>query len=1262
MDYDDEGGSPYGSSSSWDEGFSDNDLSHLSIEDALENQGMTEDFWREPEEDSVSPHEAMGGMTAGDLQLGRFSHVSDNVRMAAKGLQSGEINPHTVASITGQSFNEVQGAIEEFRRVTGESEENEFTSTQGSVHSRMQVERPSAVTSIDPTGYQMSTKSVTGNPGLSAQQDVSVIGTQSNVVPRSREDLLTAVSMMGNTAESYLERGSGGGVPGNFVGSSELEALQTKGTEEPLSYLEYNKLTTRTRADENFNKAIEDLKDISKLYSSDHVKAMKPDDPRRTHVEKLHFESLYNRFLGGTFYEGSKALVPLGNETGVLYSRLTMGRSGWAPTALTRLQYREKYGADKEPGIVDHPKEFGDVGNTLFPIGKNVNDFKAAKIKQKAQVEDLYSRAESIRKTLRKELPTHRDESLGQSNTVGWDKIDTEQADQANLMNESNVLDLDYRGEGLTEARLFQESMLEKAEDTEVDIDDLVKDSEAMDEALLIAMPVQHNPIGLDEQESPLTDRDRYLASIARDKPPEQRSPEWYALRKGKLTASMASETAKGAGHTAIAIAQQEYKEDSDTGWAARGRNFEDKAKRAFLAGPGKGMTAEEAYFQTREGLEGFGASPDSMVFDKDGKSAGVLELKIKQASTWDGILEKHRDQVQMQMMVADEQVGHLYAINADDPTDSFYERIEADPVAQARIEKEGRKALAIAGNIKGVADEQVYRNMDKLQGKAQRAAGKAELNTTARYAGKVDEVEAPMKAYRPGYSPNESSSSEDRYVDQDNGKWNNELTSDMQDLSNATDESSESNEDLAKAARKAAREINSMTTSVQKTARAMSEIGGLLLSGMQSGMDEVTVAANAGITTDQSRGIRERLMVGGNLSDDQASASITSAGKTVTKMNDPAQWRGEWGRLQKGMATLSMEIPSLRQKSLPSLEEFKSMDAQQMIAWQMEMGSDVSVQGRTALYNLLENTNLKQLNQNLTGDEVRSALGSVDDEGIRAASTGAARVELEAREILEGTTETLGETGGAAAKYAEYAAVAASSVVGGAALGKMLKTGKGANLSKLKTSAALPTEKARNALKGASKAGQFLKATPVGLLGTGATMAVRGVTGVEDDGGFADSGLDIIEDAMVGASAGGLLLGGIGLAALGPAGGAVGMGVGGIVGTVAGTVGGVAHEAYQALVGHEAFSDMPGDDYTSWSAVGYEDSSGVPGDGYVPEGSNPPVVPSASLGSIKSKTKEGTTINNDTNVTVVVDPDLVTTTIENNGMTYVDREHTNNK
>ena len=83
MDYDDEGGSPYGSSSNWDEG-SDDDLRHLNVGDAQENQGMTEDFWREPGEDVVSPHEAVGGMTAGDFQLGRISHVSDNVAETIK--------------------------------------------------------------------------------------------------------------------------------------------------------------------------------------------------------------------------------------------------------------------------------------------------------------------------------------------------------------------------------------------------------------------------------------------------------------------------------------------------------------------------------------------------------------------------------------------------------------------------------------------------------------------------------------------------------------------------------------------------------------------------------------------------------------------------------------------------------------------------------------------------------------------------------------------------------------------------------------------------------------------------------------------------------------------------------------------------------------------------------------------------------------------------------------------------------------------------
>ncbi len=160
----------------------------------------------------------------------------------------------------------------------------------------------------------------------------------------------------------------------------------------------------------------------------------------------------------------------------------------------------------------------------------------------------------------------------------------------------------------------------------------------------------------------------------------EQRTPEWDALRAGKLTASMAKKlvtpTGKAStqyrGEIARIIAEAKGLQNPEpinpTYWMERGVNLEPQALAWFEVETD--LTVEQIGFISDEsGL--IGASPDGLI-DGGCKNPIPLELKCPKPSThiqylMEGVMPKeHIAQVHFQIVLCDAPYGYFASYSPD--------------------------------------------------------------------------------------------------------------------------------------------------------------------------------------------------------------------------------------------------------------------------------------------------------------------------------------------------------------------------------------------------------------------------------------------------------------------------------------------------------------------------------------------------------------------------------------------------------------------
>lgn len=170
----------------------------------------------------------------------------------------------------------------------------------------------------------------------------------------------------------------------------------------------------------------------------------------------------------------------------------------------------------------------------------------------------------------------------------------------------------------------------------------------------------------------------------------EQSTPEWYATRLGKLTASKAKTIAVGGKgldtlcfDCAAEILTLSKANTFSTAATEQGKELEPQARFAFEAKTG--LTVEEVGFC--EENEFVGCSPDGLVGDDV-----VVEIKCVQDNTFVKYLytreinEEHFYQMQMQMLITSRTKAYYVVYNPNFENSLDITEVPADTAAQEKI------------------------------------------------------------------------------------------------------------------------------------------------------------------------------------------------------------------------------------------------------------------------------------------------------------------------------------------------------------------------------------------------------------------------------------------------------------------------------------------------------------------------------------------------------------------------------------------------
>lgn len=1160
-------------------------------------------------------------------------------------------------------------------------------------------------------------------------------------LPKSREDINTALSMLTKTGGEYLERGPGGKLAGN-------EANEEKAIERDLE----------------ITGAISGIKELADLYIHKQTDR-KSDAYASRHAQVV--TALTKRFLdenfsegakvNGLFPDGSKSILPTPNELGIPGLVPTMsygGKDGFLGTPFTPIEFSimaEKEGwstprsgvkgelvrqegeteetfakraksIDKQwDDVLDPEKYFGykpSVKHSLVKPnikkkeGEDDEAFKARrKISRDKQFEGLVGKAHVVREQLRELFPTTSDESKGQKRMSGFFRTDIEEEDKANLRNEASLLDLDYgqasnKVEVVDHSRVFEEQgkgtdtggLYGKGPLSEVDV---------YIEKLLEGIEQDERMSRTPEGREFMRQRGEYqgetpFEDFTGPKPKssglvegiEQRSATWYKAREGIITASKLIDP-KGnrlsAEDMALQIGLEKHgAEDRFYGnsYTKEGEIGEKKALGQFLAKmrtDGTPLSHEEVGLILNPDLPGMGASPDGKLYNQDGSSAGLLELKFLGKNTIKGAKDKYYPQMQLQMLVTGEEQTHFFAMDRY-TDDSIHEIVKADPEYQAKLKEDIDKAVAMGSALS--ATEVNKMREDKIKSSKIQTAEE-------RKKGVIKEEEEEVKSFKfvkPSDEPMTpfgrskqhkvlTDKEQDRRNDQDDDHVD-DLIASTELRVDADDAASKASKEFAKALKEASDEVKGFGKSALKVA---GELASIVLEGSASAMSTERFATEKGFeSVGQVRGLEFELTKRGGLTLDQARTTMAVSADMVRDLNDVTKVENVYTGIAEraagsGMSHITEQIDVPYMRSLNNVE---------MLAYQQGVVSSQKTQDdkRQAAY-IFGNPNLAITS--LTGQDIESAEASWNSEEVRNVYSGVQTAEQTIQTVKEDTANAGGEMGGEAAVYTKAAesifnsetAKAVGALFGIGAAGKLAKKIKKARQEKkeLTKAAKLASdkEKAINSSKSISTNSKVNSVTNLNtkasnvvnnfsknagnVLGVGkqvsllsmAPTAVRVMTGTEDDGSLEDSVLDIADF-----TAGGAMIGML----LGPKGAAVGAALGAGVG--------LANEAYQHLrnnkvEGTSGYSN-------SFIPNGYEQymnknrgakSETMPDEyephkdnSMMPNGYN--VLPDRDLSAPSNALIKpaATTINNDLQVTVSVDPDMVRTVAQFNDEVLIDR------
>ena len=402
------------------------------------------------------------------------------------------------------------------------------------------------------------------------------------------------------------------------------------------------------------------------------------------------------------------------------------------------------------------------------------SDARVAKAKQAAQVEEMYEDAKAVAKYYRRKFPHMHNEASGDARWGGHTKLasdaqsnwneaavyglapEKEQMEhevrqtaqiapsQKDENGDSYVPDAKYgsqihavRGSDrstkhgdstgmVSEASVFV-NMLEGGASVDLAYEQALNpasaDYEQIEREKVRAAVGQYDPNW--------TDLQKYDEELRHA--PEQLSKEWFAQREGLNTASTATKMLRDPMKRGLFMAEERLDPRGTIGrskgnepfygnhYTWQGNAGEGKVARAFMSEihqQGKknknvfeDAVFREGYFETNNKYEGMGASPDGMLFDKEGNSLGLLEFKFLGDKGAEKALETYTDQMQMQMLVTGEEFATLAVLNTQ--TGEFsQDTIQADKAHQDRIIEASRISQETNKSIKNWRDREVARDL----------------------------------------------------------------------------------------------------------------------------------------------------------------------------------------------------------------------------------------------------------------------------------------------------------------------------------------------------------------------------------------------------------------------------------------------------------------------------------------------------------------------------------------------------------------------
>ena len=717
------------------------------------------------------------------------------------------------------------------------------------------------------------------------------------------------------------------------------------------------------------------------------------------------------------------------------------------------------------------------------------------------------------------------------------------------------------------------------------------------------------------EKRSGLSDRESYIKNTLENPSPDQGTEEWLKQREGLITASKVTgiESAAEAESIAVKLAEEELGLDKFVGnaYTARGNLLEDAAVKKFRNATG--LQVEEAFFETNPELPGFGVSPDGRVYDDEGNSQGLLEIKnVTDKGFLSGEqLDKYTDQMQLQMAVTGESKVHFVVRNADTGEIS-YDQVFEDVERQKELIEAGNAAHLIAKGVTGsVSPHTALAGVEstiKMKKKLRSQKGMKNANKNKVEKARVEaatyhpaEEEAPdaIVGFDKATSMAVANARTEEHIRLEGvyDKADKAFNKDIEDLAKAeiaahkedakrTQAKEDStrkmalteieahkenekrdaeaieaaNQEMANSMKDASNTVMEFSRSVKEASGVLGELANQARLGNESGMDVIERAASVGAKANKVRGVEDALEQGG-LSSSNAKAVTSNVGAQLKSLRDLEKGASTYAEMEIKRA--QSNVKSVRNADLASLDSLKGMEYEEYVSYaQSQIDAQDSVEGKAQMAEIL---NVPQLAASRADpDDLRTAEGNIKVDKQYDTKEGIAKGDQTARDARElasenlwgeliagaGAVAAIGGSFTAAGGLKKIADLAGSNTKAGAATraaGSSVKGAAGKVGSSIKGAAGKSVAQLGQSLKSASSfALDNAKKLPVGKIAKGgligaAPAAIRAIGGVEDDGGLADSVLDIADFTATGAAIGSMIAPGVGTLA----GAAVGAGVG---------------------------------------------------------------------------------------------------------------------